>query len=72
MPERGARSRTLFLKDVNFDPVGQDSWRCSEDAVSDQRAAYTFTGSYYHVYVQMAHCEPQTGSLLLNALFTIL
>ena len=64
LPERGARTPTLFLKDVNFDPVGQDEWRCSEDGVSDQRASYTFTGSFYHVYVQLANCGPQTGSLL--------
>lgn len=63
LPERGTRTRTLFLKDVNFDPVGQDSWRCPDDAADERRrAAYTFTGSYYHVYVQMANCGPQKGS----------
>ena len=64
LPPRGARSPTLFLKDVNFDPVGQDSWRCPDDSVGgrDRRASYTFTGSYYHAYVQMANCGPQTGS----------
>jgi len=62
LPERGAHTRTLFLKDVNFDPVGQDSWRCPEDGVNEQRASYTFTGSFYHVYVQLANCGPQTGS----------
>jgi len=61
LPERGTRTRTLFLKDVNFDPVGQDSWQCTEDNIEEQRASYTFIGSYYHVYVQLANCGLQTG-----------
>jgi len=68
LPERGTRTRTLFLKDVNFDPEGQDSWQCP-DNVEQQRSSYTFTGSYYHVYVQLAKCGPQTGSSFCGDLF---
>jgi len=58
LPLRGQASATVFLKSVNFDPVGQDHWRCEQ---SDVFNAYTFKGSYYHAYVKLASCDMSQG-----------
>lgn len=58
LPERGRESLPVFLRSVNFDPVGPDHWRCGEDELQN---SYSFKGSYYHVYVKMANCGPVKG-----------
>ena len=61
LPPKGRDSQTLFIKGVKFDPKGADSWTCP--AFSD-RNFYSFTGSYYHVYVKMASCPVPKGKTL--------
>jgi len=60
-----ARADTWFIKYVSMDFYGPDHWYCSG---LEQLNGYTFTGSYYHVYVQMALCPIPTGSLIINYL----
>lgn len=55
LPERGQRSPTYFVKDVNFDPRGTDHWLCNQTA--DTLSTYTFRGTYYHAFVRVATCN---------------
>jgi len=64
-PAAAARADTWFIKYVSMDLYGEDHWYCSG---LEQLNSYTFTGSYYHVYVQMALCPLPTGWLILNYL----
>ena len=61
LPDKGQRSPILFFKTITFDPQGADSWTCPP---FEKQNAYTFIGSYYHVYIKLANCpEPRGKSL---------
>jgi len=60
-----ARADTWFIKYVSMDFYGPDyDYWCG----LEQLNGYTFTGSYYHVYVQMALCPIPTGWLIISYL----
>ena len=59
LPTIGKRTRTLFLKRVEFDP--SDNWHCPDYLT---KSFYTFTGSYYHAYIKVAQCQRPTGEYL--------
>src|SRR6218665_2382836 len=61
-PDTAHVVQTVFLKLVNFDPKGEDNWQCQEE---EELNSYTFKGSYYHVYVKLASCDPPKGKTVL-------
>ena len=64
LPEKGHVSHTLFMKQINLDPKGEESYTCSPD---EWLNAYTFVGSYYHAYVKLASClKPKGGYSFLT------
>ena len=71
-PLRGHASPTWFLRYVSLDLDGHDSWYCDaataaggDDGTQATRRhnAFTFVGSYYHVYAKLASCRAPTGQL---------
>lgn len=62
LPDTAHVVQTVFLKLVNFDPKGEDNWQCQEE---EELNSYTFKGSYYHVYVKLASCDPPKGKTVL-------
>ena len=58
MPERGQASPAAFLKYVNFELFGPDNWYCTG---REGRSWYTFSGSFYHVFLKLASCHKPTG-----------
>jgi len=75
LPPANQRSATVFIKSLNLDPRATDHWRCPSDSSSrrssssrsssesgfDDLNRFTFSGSYYHVYVKLASCPPPAG-----------
>ncbi|ESO06810.1 hypothetical protein HELRODRAFT_170832 [Helobdella robusta] len=64
-PEFGVPVSTLFLKNLNFDLYGLNSWQCdsgkppkSSSSSSRSLAPYTIKGTYYNAYVKIATCQP--------------
>ena len=68
-PLRGHASPTWFLRYVSLDLDGHDNWYCAAADRDDKAAvprphnAFTFAGSYYHVYAKLASCRPPTGQV---------
>ena len=56
----GMRTRTLFLKNVKFDPLGPAHWYCPD--FPENYSYYNFIGSYYHAYIKVAQCPKPTGN----------
>lgn len=63
LPPADRQTRPLFLTHVTADPSGVDHWSCWVDSGSN---AYTFRGSFYYAYVQMALCPPPRGETACN------
>ncbi len=59
LPHKGQRTRSFFLKRASFEPLGKDRLVC--DQVYDRANMFTFSGSFYHVYVKVAQCAPPRG-----------
>lgn len=64
LPSFRRGSEEVFLKFLNFDPLGPEHWQCANETRA--RNAYTLTGSYYHAYIKVASCNPPTGGLLFT------
>jgi len=73
-PLRGHASPTWFLRYVSLDLDGHDNWYCPTAAAAGadgsgdgegrrRHNAFTFIGSYYHVYAKLASCHAPTGQL---------
>jgi len=65
-PGAASAAGTWFIKYVSMDLYGPDHWYCSG---LEELNSYTFTGSYYYIYVKMALCPPPTGWLQINYQF---
>ena len=72
-PLRGHASPTWFLRYVSLDLDGHDNWYCGDATAGSAGGgakrpprphnAFTFVGSYYHVYAKLASCRAPTGQV---------
>lgn len=63
-PAKDSVSKQYLVRELKMDPAGDKSWVCPDDPVANN--SFTLLGSYYHVYLKVAQCEPPGGEYKVN------